>query len=131
MTAEKRIRSAKPPTMSAGVIIAKVNWKSAKTLSGMVPEAVPSPICASKISSRPPMKALREPPSPKAKEYLIYSHEIDITQAMVKHCISTLSTFFERTRPLENKDNPARAINSTSAVAVMIQAVSAPLIPSA
>ena len=99
MTAEKRIRSAKPPTMSAGVIIAKVIWNSAKTLSGMVPEAVSSPIYASKILSRPPMKAFSEPPSPKARGYPTNSHKIDMTQAIVKHCISTLRTFFDRTSP--------------------------------
>ena len=34
-TAENLIRSAKPPTMSAGVIAAKVIWKQMKTYSGI------------------------------------------------------------------------------------------------
>jgi hypothetical protein len=39
------MRSAKAPTMSAGVMIAKVIWKVMKTVSGIVPlsESLPTP----------------------------------------------------------------------------------------
>ena len=60
---ENFIRSAKPPTISAGVMIAKVIWKLANTDSGMSPAIAPSVTPAKKLLPRPPQNAL---PSPKA-----------------------------------------------------------------
>ncbi len=76
-TAEKRMRSAKAPTMSAQVMPAKVAWNAANTISGMTTPLLKVaaienvPVAGSKspcMNSRapPPMKAL---PSVKANEY--------------------------------------------------------------
>ena len=58
------MRSANPPTISAGVMIAKVSWNIAKTVSGMFPlrESTVTPL--KKILSRLPTKA---PPPLKAR----------------------------------------------------------------
>ncbi len=50
------MRSAKAPTMSAGVMMAKVIWKVAKTDSGMVRVRLSRVRPAKKALSRPPMK---------------------------------------------------------------------------
>ena len=63
-TAEKRIRSAKPPTISAGVMMANVNWNMAKDDSGMTPTIESSPTPLNSALPRPPMNRL---PSPNAK----------------------------------------------------------------
>ena len=59
--AENFMRSAKAPTMSAGVMIAKVIWKVMKTVSGMVPLIESTSTPARKSLPKPPMKPL--PPS--------------------------------------------------------------------
>ena len=58
--AEKRIRSAKPPTISAGVMTAKVIWKIANKVVGISPDTLSMVIEAKKmlpvfdrISNRP------------------------------------------------------------------------------
>ena len=61
------MRSAKAPTMSAGVMIAKVIWKIIKTLSGMVPLRASTVTPIRNTLLRPPVKALRAPPSVNAK----------------------------------------------------------------
>ena len=63
-TETKRIRSAKPPTISAGVMIAKVSWKIAKLDSGIVPQTASSPTPAKRPLESPPMKEL---PTSKAR----------------------------------------------------------------
>jgi hypothetical protein len=67
-TAEKRMRSAKPPMTSAGVMIAKVIWNMKKTVSGTVPEIEVRVTPDRNALSRPPMNACIEPPSPKVSE---------------------------------------------------------------
>ena len=57
-SAEKRIRSAKLPTISAGVMMAKVSWNMANTVSGMLPESESTPTPAKNALPSPPMKAL-------------------------------------------------------------------------
>ena len=61
------IRSAKAPTTSAGVMIAKVIWKARKSDSGIVPltESTVTPL--SKALSRLPITHCHWPPSPKAR----------------------------------------------------------------
>ena len=49
------MRSAKAPAMSAGVMIAKVIWKTMKTVSGIVP--------LSEASVMPARKKLWSPPT--------------------------------------------------------------------
>ena len=72
MIAENRIRSAKAPTISAGVMQAKVIWKAIKIYSGIItPSVKVSASLADVTPARnnlpvPPQKALSEPP--KAKE---------------------------------------------------------------
>ena len=64
--AENFMRSAKAPTMSAGVMMAKVSWNIWNTLSGIVPDTVSTPTFES--STLPiPTNALSAPPSPKAR----------------------------------------------------------------
>ncbi len=60
--AENFMRSAKAPTISAGVMIAKVIWKVMNTLSGnsAVAEVRPSAV-------RPLRKALSSPPTKELK----------------------------------------------------------------
>ena len=53
--AVNRMRSAKPPTMSAGVMMANVSWNVANTVSGMEP--------LSESSSTPRSHAFDSPPS--------------------------------------------------------------------
>jgi len=55
---EKRMRSAKAPTISAGVIMAKVIWNITKTDSGMVPDTESSVSPARNIWDQPPKNAL-------------------------------------------------------------------------
>ena len=59
MTAENFMRSAKAPTMSAGVIAAKVIWKKMKTNSGMT---TPSEKVSDDrvVASTPARKSLRQ-----------------------------------------------------------------------
>ena len=52
---ENLIRSANAPTINAGVRAAKVNWKVAKTYSGIVPDNVSDPIPFKKILLNPPI----------------------------------------------------------------------------
>ncbi len=49
------MRSAKPPTTSAGVIAAKVSWNITNTVSGIPPETLSSPTPARKALDSPPM----------------------------------------------------------------------------
>ena len=55
---ENFIRSANPPTISAGVMIANVSWNMANTLSGMSPTMESSVIPAIKMLDRPPINIL-------------------------------------------------------------------------
>lgn len=61
------MRSAKPPTMSAGVMIAKVIWNIANTVSGIEPLTASCVTPARNALSRPPIQAFAPPPSPKAR----------------------------------------------------------------
>ena len=63
--AENFIRSANAPTISAGVMMANVSWNIWNTLSGMVPDTVPTPTSES-ITLPIPTNAFSAPPSPKA-----------------------------------------------------------------
>ena len=65
-TALKRMRSAKPPITSAGVMIAKVIWNIANTVSGTVPLTASRVTPARNALPRLPMKPCAAPPSPKA-----------------------------------------------------------------
>ena len=58
------MRSANPPTMSAGVMIAKVSWKAAKIDSGIVPLIESSPTPLNRNFPTPPT---RLPPPPNAR----------------------------------------------------------------
>ena len=64
--AENFIRSANAPTMSAGVMMAKVSWNIWNTDSGMVPSTV-STLTFDSSTLPMPTKALSAPPSPKAR----------------------------------------------------------------
>ena len=63
--AENFMRSANAPTISAGVMIAKVNWNIWNTDSGIDPETVSTPTPERK-NLPVPTKAFRPPPSPNA-----------------------------------------------------------------
>ena len=63
--AENFMRSANAPTISAGVMMAKVNWNIWNTDSGIVPDTVSTPT-SDRNSLPAPTKALRAPPSPNA-----------------------------------------------------------------
>ena len=52
---ENFILSAKPPTISAGVIIAKVNWNITNTVSGISPDIELADNPAKNELSKPPM----------------------------------------------------------------------------
>ncbi|MBL4606591.1 MAG: hypothetical protein JKY01_02025 [Pseudomonadales bacterium] len=93
---ENFIRSAKPPTMRAGVITAKVSWNNAKRISGISPVRLSRSIPENMTFPNPPIQA---DPSAKASEYPQISHITDTAQVMAKHCINTDSTFLTRTRP--------------------------------
>src|SRR4051794_554515 len=67
-TAEKRMRSAKPPITSAGVITAKVIWNMKYTLSGTVPDTESHVTPARNALSKLPMKPCAEPPSVNVSE---------------------------------------------------------------
>ena len=54
--AENFMRSAKAPTIRAGVMMAKVSWKVTKTVSGTVPVRASMPTPRSRALSRPPTK---------------------------------------------------------------------------
>jgi len=54
--AENFMRSAKAPTIRAGVMMAKVIWKAKKRISGIVPQAVPASMPCAKSLPRPPTK---------------------------------------------------------------------------
>ncbi len=60
--AENFMRSAKAPTIRAGVMIAKVIWNITKTLSGNSAVAEVRPVLV-----RPLRKALSRPPTKEAK----------------------------------------------------------------
>ena len=64
--AENFIRSANAPTISAGVMMAKVSWNIWNTVSGIVPSTV-STLTSDRSRLPIPTKALRAPPSPKAR----------------------------------------------------------------
>ena len=51
---ENLILSANPPTISAGVSAAKVNWKVTKTNSGIVPDTVSGVIPFKNAAPKPP-----------------------------------------------------------------------------
>ncbi len=63
--AENFMRSAKAPTISAGVMIAKVSWNTENTVSGIDPLSDSTPTPAMNALPRPPTN----PPmsSPKAR----------------------------------------------------------------
>ncbi|MNC37615.1 hypothetical protein D3C75_861850 [compost metagenome] len=52
------MRSAKPPAISAGVMMAKVSWNTANTPSGMLPTRLSWPMSSISALSSPPMKLL-------------------------------------------------------------------------
>lgn len=58
MAEENLSRSAGPPRMSTGVMIAKVPWNMQNTVSGIVPDSVPVPSPISITCDRPPMNGL-------------------------------------------------------------------------
>ncbi len=72
-TAENFMRSAKAPTIRAGVMAAKVSWNMANTSSGITTpllkvSTTESPVMPLRnILSRPPMKLFRPPPGVKAR----------------------------------------------------------------
>ena len=64
---ENFMRSAKAPTIKAGVMTAKVIWKVMNTVSGIVP-LIDSTVTPLKNSlPKPPTKPFRAPPSSKAR----------------------------------------------------------------
>src|SRR5688572_14356979 len=97
--AENRVRSANPPTISAGVMIANVSWNIANTVSGIIGAT----LCV--LSSSTPRihsfdnPPTQEPPSPNASEYPNKTQINEMTQHNAKHCINTESTLRVRTRP--------------------------------
>ena len=103
--AENFIRSANAPAISAGVIIANVNWKVIKTVSGIVPERVSTPIPRKNMVPSPPTKEVSVncpasiPTVLKARLYPQIIHTIVISPVNAKHCISTERTFWTRTSP--------------------------------
>ena len=62
-TAENFIRSAKPPTISAGVMQAKVIWKATNTSSGIVPDSEAGVTPARNALPNPPQNGLVPPPN--------------------------------------------------------------------
>ena len=60
-----RMRSAKAPTINAGVMIAKVIWKATNSGSGIVPESESTVMPLRKSRSVPPMTDCSPPPLPK------------------------------------------------------------------
>ena len=67
-TAENRMRSAKPPMTSAGVMIAKVIWNMKKRVSGIVPVSDSRVTPRRKTLSRLPMNPCALPPSVNVSE---------------------------------------------------------------
>ncbi|MNW16070.1 hypothetical protein D3C71_2147980 [compost metagenome] len=57
--AENFMRSAKAPTISAGVMIAKVIWKVTNTPSGMSPTKLSGVMPARNARLKPPTKLLK------------------------------------------------------------------------
>ncbi|MNN84823.1 hypothetical protein D3C81_2020290 [compost metagenome] len=57
--AENFMRSAKAPTISAGVMMAKVIWKVMNTLSGKAATRLSTPTPLRKALFRPPTKELK------------------------------------------------------------------------
>ncbi len=55
------MRSAKPPTISAGVMIAKVSWNITNTVSGMVPTTLSAPTPLNQALPNPPTSAPTAP----------------------------------------------------------------------
>ncbi len=97
-----RLRSAKAPVMSAGVIAANISWNIANNMNGIVTAytadgAWPTPL--KKAKSRPPIRPSPLTSGPKA------SVNPTITQTMLtnarpkKLCIVVDSTFLRRTSP--------------------------------
>ena len=97
--AENFILSAKPPTIKAGVIIAKVSWNIANTVSGISPDRSLAVREERKRLSKFPTKALSDPPSPNVQLYKYTTHKTEIVQVKAKHCISTDKTFLLLTSP--------------------------------
>ena len=62
------MRSAKPPTMSAGVMMAKVIWNMKYTVSGMCPLALTLSLVTPLMNHfSKPINPFIAPPSPKAR----------------------------------------------------------------
>ena len=99
--AAKRLRSAKAPLMSAGVMAANIIWKVAKRTKGMVlPSAgsMPTPLKKTYWSGSPTMP---RPPteSPKARLKPTMT-QTTVTMARPKKlCMMVESTFLARTSP--------------------------------
>ena len=94
--AAKRMRSAKAPTINAGVMMAKVIWNAKKRISGIVPDNTSASIPMRNALSSPPTKAV---PSAKDRLYPNANHTTVADAVIAKHCINTESTFLVRTRP--------------------------------
>ena len=106
ITAENFIRSAKPPTISAGVMQAKVIWKATKTYSGITTPsvkvaAIESGVTPGEEQPREAADVAVERPAGVQRQAVAVDapRSIIITQVMTKHCISTDSMFLARTRP--------------------------------
>ena len=106
ITAENFIRSAKPPTISAGVMQAKVIWKQMKMYSGITTPsekvaAIESVVMPGEEQPREAAdvgcRARRRRSAPGCSRRR--TQMIIITQVMTKHCISTESMFLARTSP--------------------------------
>ena len=99
--APNRTRSANAPMMSAGVMIAKVSWNMANTVSGMEPVSAPRGTFARNALPSPPTTAFTAgfPAGVNASEYPTATQSTVTTDAIEKHCIRTERTFFVRTRP--------------------------------
>ena len=86
--------------MSAGVMMAKVIWKVMNTDSGMVPERASTVTPARKqlVQTADPLierAAIRSRPDCNRRS----PREGSSDPVMAKHCMSTESTFLERTKP--------------------------------
>jgi hypothetical protein len=64
--AENFMRSAKPPTTSAGVMMANVIWNMANTVSGSLPLTAARSTPARPSLPKPPYQACSAPPWPNA-----------------------------------------------------------------
>ncbi len=66
-TAENRIRSAKAPTISAGVMIAKVIWNMKNSVSGIVPLTLPASTPLKNALERSPTTGVASSPELNAR----------------------------------------------------------------